>query len=206
MAANSTGRCKNFIWSSVMNRFLSSLVGMVIVGAAVAVEIPDRGPIPFEAFDSDGNGAISEEEFYNTRAKRITARVEEGRPMRNLANAPQFSDIDSDGNGVLSPEELQVGQQGHMRQGMGTGPGAGGPGGNRPTFEEFDLNADGVLLEEEFNEAHGKRIAKRSEQGYPMRGLSNMRTFADFDADGDGQVTPEEFAAEQATHQPPGQQ
>jgi hypothetical protein len=33
-----------------------------------------------------------------------------------------------------------------------------------------------------------------------------MRTFADFDADGDGQVTPEEFSAEQATHQPPGQQ
>jgi Ca2+-binding EF-hand superfamily protein len=85
------------------------------------------------------------------------------------------------------------------------GPG-GGPGANRPTFEEFDLNGDGVLLEQEFNEAHSKRITERAQQGYAMRGLSNMRQFADFDADGDGLVTPEEFAAEQATHQPPMQQ
>ena len=196
-----------------MNRsILSIALTILMVGTvafpALAVEIPDRGPIPFEAFDSDGSGAISEQEFYAAHGKRMATRAEEGRPMRNAASAPLFSDIDSNGDGSLSPEELMAGQQRPMQQrGGGMGPGGGGgPGANRPTFEEFDLNGDGVLLDEEFNEARGKRIAKRAEQGYAMRGLSNMHTFAEFDADGNGQVTPEEFAAAQATHRPPGQQ
>ncbi len=199
---------------SILSIALTILMGGAVAFPALAAEIPDRGPIPFEAFDIDGNGAVSEEEFYTTRGKRMAARAEEGRPMRNAANAPQFSDIDTNGDGSLSPEEVMAGQQSHMQQrgggmgpGMGMGPGGGGgPAANRPTFESFDLNGDGVLLEEEFNEAHGKRIAERAEQGYPMRGLSNMRTFAEFDADGNGQVTPEEFTAAQATRQPPGQQ
>jgi Ca2+-binding EF-hand superfamily protein len=181
--------------------------------SVAATEIPDRGPIPFEAFDVDGNGVVSEQEFYSVRAERMAARAAEGRALKNAANAPQFSEIDTNGDGSLSPEELAAGQQKHMQQhgggkgpGMGMGPGKGGPGGNRPTFEEFDLNGDGVLLEQEFNEAHSKRIAERAQQGYPMRGLSNMHQFSEFDADGNGKVTPEEFTAEQATHRPQQQQ
>ena len=184
------------------------MAGMVFAAMAQASEIPEWGPIPFAAYDSDGNGAISEQEFYTARSQRMAARAAEGRPMANAANAPQFSDFDTDGNGSLSPNELLTGQQGRMQmrggngmgQGMGMGPGAGGRGGNMPTFAEFDLNGDGVLLEEEFNEARGRRISERAQQGYPMRGLSNMLQFSDLDADGNGRVTSEEFTAGQAAH------
>ncbi len=209
-----------------MNRTVKYYVFVILAGlgmafAAQSEEIPEWGPIPFSAYDSDGNGAISEEEFYAARAERMTARAEEGRPLANAANAPQFSDFDTDGNGSLSQDELLAGQQARMQQrggtgmgpgaggrgmgmgpggGMGMGPGAGGPGGNMPTFEEFDLNGDGVLLADEFNQAHAQRISERAQQGYPMRGLSNMMQFPDMDADGNGQVTPEEFTAAQVRH------
>ncbi len=211
-----------------MNRTVTSYVLVILAGlgaafAAHSGEIPDWGPIPFSAYDSDGNGAVSEEEFYAARAERITARADEGRPLANVANAPQFSDFDTDGNGSLSQDELLAGQQARMQQrggtgmgpgagggtgmgpgaggrGMGMGPGAGGPGGNMPTFAEFDLNGDGVLLADEFNQAHAQRISERAQQGYPMRGLSNMLQFPDMDGDGNGQVTPEEFTAAQVRH------
>lgn len=193
-----------------MRRSTTSIIFAILVGSGMAfsvaaAEIPDRGPIPFAAYDTDNNGAISEQEFYAVPAKRMASRADDGRPMRNAANAPQFSTLDSNGDGVLSQSELLAGQRGQMRQrggmgrGMGMGPG-GGAGANRPTFREFDLNGDGVLLEAEFNQAHSKRISERAQQGYPMRGLSNMMQYSDMDADGNGQVTPEEFTAAQATH------
>jgi len=73
-------------------------------------------------------------------------------------------------------------------------------GQNMPTFSSFDLNNDGVLVEDEFIEARGRRVSERAKQGYQMRGLSNMLQFPDIDADGNGKVTPDEFAAGQALH------
>lgn len=195
-----------------MNRTTISIACAILVGfgstfAVTAEDIPNRGPIPFTAYDTDNNGAISEQEFYAVRAKRMASRAEEGRPMRNAANSPQFSAFDSNGDGVLSQSELLAGQKGQMQQrggmgrGMGMGPGGGrGPGASRPTFKEFDLNGDGELLEAEFNQAHSKRIVERAQQGYPMRGLSNMMQYSDMDADGNGKVTPEEFTSAQSTH------
>ncbi|MES9830263.1 MAG: hypothetical protein ABW201_18545 [Candidatus Thiodiazotropha sp.] len=73
-----------------------------------------------------------------------------------------------------------------------------GMGQNMPTFSSFDLNNDGVLVEDEFIEARGRRVSERAKQGYQMRGLNNMLQFADIDADGNAKVTPDEFAAGQA--------
>ena len=89
-----------------------------------AADIPTRGPVPFEVFDSNGDGYIDGQEFDRVRSERIQQRTEEGRMMRNMGNAPQFSDIDSDGDGRVSPQEHQAHQQQRqqMRWGNVSGP------------------------------------------------------------------------------------
>jgi hypothetical protein len=80
-------------------------------------------------------------------------------------------------------------------------PPAGGPGPMMmPSFADFDLNKDGKITEDEFNEARAARIADRAEKGYPMRGLRNAQSFADVDTNKDGTLSPAEFAAHQASH------
>ena len=115
----------------------SSVIAVMLLGAVPAVvqaeELPDRGPVPFHLYDTDGNNLISEDEFYNVRAKRMQKRADEGFPMRGAANAPDFSEFDGNGDGTLTPEELSAGQQAQMNkrrgakgkgQGQGQGPGA----------------------------------------------------------------------------------
>ncbi|HKK17010.1 MAG TPA: EF-hand domain-containing protein, partial [Gammaproteobacteria bacterium] len=68
-------------------------LGLFIVGGFSVIhaqpeEIPERGPIPFSAYDRDGNGYISEQEFNSTRSERMQQRAAEGRPMRGAAGAP----------------------------------------------------------------------------------------------------------------------
>lgn len=175
-----------------------------VAWASEPAPLPARGPIPFAAYDRDGDGLISEQEFDAVRAQRIADRAASGARMGNLANAPTFADLDGDHNGWLTPEELAAGQAAQMEQRTGSPPpsrpaGAMGPGG-MPSFAEFDLNSDGVLTEQEFNQARSERMAARAAQGYPLRNAANAPPFTDFDANGDGQVTPEEFAAAQAAH------
>ena len=67
----------------------------------------------FEYFDRDGDGRITNEEFYEARSERIAQRVAEGRKMKNLANAPSFDDIDADDDGFVSPEEFSTHQAEH---------------------------------------------------------------------------------------------
>jgi len=66
-------------------------------------------------------------------------------------------------------------------------------------FTEFDIDADGVITEEEFYTVRNNRIKERMDQGYRMRNLPNAPTFADLDADGDGEISAEEYAAHQHT-------
>jgi Ca2+-binding EF-hand superfamily protein len=72
-----------------------------------------------------------------------------------------------------------------------------------PAFSEFDLNNDGLLQSQEFEQARAQRIRERSQQGYMMRNLQNAPPFTSIDRNGDGVVTPEEFAAAQAQHRQP---
>ncbi len=171
-------------------------------------EMPERGPIPFNSYDQDNDGFISEAEFSAARAARMAARASEGRPMRGAASAPAFELFDSDSDGLLTREELTAGQQAMMgkRRGMGMGmnkgQGRGMNGGmskgmNMPSYSDFDLNGDGTILEAEFNAAHEKRISERKAQGYQMRNLDNMPTFASIDTNNDGEISIEEFSKHQ---------
>jgi Ca2+-binding EF-hand superfamily protein len=72
-----------------------------------------------------------------------------------------------------------------------------------PTFSEFDLDGDGLLKRQEFEQARAQRIRERIEQGYRMRNLQNAPTFTTIDSNGDGVVSAPEFAAAQTRHRQP---
>ncbi len=69
----------------------------------------------FGDFDLDGDGNVTEKEFYSARNNRIRQRVLEGKQMRNMSNAPSFSSIDSNGDKQLSEEEFYKHQDEHMK-------------------------------------------------------------------------------------------
>lgn len=67
----------------------------------------------FADFDLNGDGAITEDEFNKARSERIVKRAQEGRQMKNVANASSFQDIDADDNGSISPDEFTAHQAEH---------------------------------------------------------------------------------------------
>lgn len=178
----------------------------------VSAELPVRGPIPFANYDQDGNGTISEQEFTQVRSERMAAKALQGRPMKGADNAPDFTSFDINDDGQLTQQELIAGQQVQMQSrsdnkgkaanmGQGRSKGAGkGKGRNMPSFSYFDLNDDGVILEQELYNARAKRITKRAEQGYPMRNVANAPSFTEIDINSNGEISLEEFAKHQVTH------
>ena len=95
-------------------------------GAAAATDnnVPHRGPVPFEIFDSNGDGYIDEQEFNRVRSERIQQRASDGRMMRNMDNAPAFTDLDSDGDGRVSRQEHQAHQRQRQQMRWGNAPDA----------------------------------------------------------------------------------
>ena len=163
----------------------------------ISETIPDRGPIPFTTFDTNGDGAISEEEFNAVRAKRMQQRGAEGCPMYGMSDAPGFADLDTDGDGRLSPEELAAGQEKQRQKRSAKGMGQGQGHREMPSFEDFDANGDDFITEQEFYDARAKRVAERTQDGRQMKGMASAPSFHDIDTDGDGKISSTEFAAHQ---------
>ncbi len=69
---------------------------------------------------------------------------------------------------------------------------------HKPAFSEFDLDGDGKIIENEFNEAHSKRISERAQEGYKMKNLGNSHTFSDIDTNDDGEISKEELIEHQS--------
>ena len=182
--------------------------------------------MPFSALDLNADGAVSQQEFEAAHSQRRKAPRVEGKSSRRNVDPPRFSDFDQNNDGSLNQEELIQGQNKRRAQrqqemdgaGRGSdwnrGPDRGmaprngpgmpkGRGRNMPAFSEFDLNGDGSLHQQEFEQARAQRIRDRLQQGYRMRNLQNAPSFTDIDTDGNGLVTPREFTAAQARHRQP---
>lgn len=171
-----------------------------------------HGPVPFDEFDQDGSGFVSEEEFNTVRGQRMAARAAEGKKMHCAGSAPSFADVDNDGDGQLSQDELTSAHKTHkqkcqsmnhehgMRHGQGHGKGKGMKGKNMPAFADFDLNADGKIVEKEFNEGHAKRMSEMAAEGRDMKHANQCPGFSGIDSNGDGEISEDEFAAHQADH------
>jgi len=85
---------------------VASLLVSTLLFAARGYDMPS-----FSEFDTNGDGVITEVEFDNSRQKRMQEKAEEGRLLRNAANAPTFQEIDLDGNGNIDPKEFKIHQQ-----------------------------------------------------------------------------------------------
>ena len=64
-------------------------------------------PTPFTTFDKNGDGVLSETEFYSTQAQNMEQKASENRPMRNAGNAPVFTDVDLNKDGQITKKEFQ---------------------------------------------------------------------------------------------------
>jgi len=182
----------------------------IISGTVMAQDLPERGPIPFASYDTNKDGSVSESEFYDTRAARMSEKAGQGMPMRNAANAPDFSLFDTDKDGKLSKLELLEGQnqqmqknranrgqgqKGQMRNNRGSN--MQGMGRDMPTFESYDLNDDGYLTQNEMDEARAKRMEQKVSEGKLLRNSANQSKFSDIDTNSDGKVSKQEFTSNQ---------
>ncbi|MDY0403581.1 EF-hand domain-containing protein [Sulfurovum sp.] len=105
---------------------------------------------------------------------------------------------------TMTPQERQ------QYRGLNAGPGRmgkcgdGGMGkmGSRrmmqmPKFSEYDLNNDGAITEQEFQEGHTQRMNKLAQEGRMLRNAGKAPAFSEIDTDKDGKINAEEFQSHQ---------
>jgi len=99
-------------------KIATAAVGIICLFGSLAfgAELSERGPISFDIYDTNKDGLVSEKEFYDARTKRMTIKAEQGMPMRNAANAPEFGEFDANKDGKLSKIELLEGQNAQMQK------------------------------------------------------------------------------------------
>ena len=184
----------------------------ILSTSIVAKNISVKGPISFSVYDTNNNNLISENEFYEARALRMSQKANQNRPMKKAGNAPDFNSFDTNNDGSLTKTELLEGQNKQMqrnrenrgskqksqinnknnRQGNGKNMRQ-----NMPTFESYDLNADGYLTQKEIDKARIQRMQTNASQGKILRNSGNQTKFSNIDTNKDGKVDKQEFLSNQ---------
>ena len=100
---------------------------------------------------------------------------------------------------TMTPEERQK----YRGTGMMMGSGKMGMGQTRPnrmqmpSFSEYDINSNGFIEENEYQEARDKRMSERAQEGKVLKNAGNAPSFTDIDTNKDGKVDQVEFQAHQ---------
>jgi len=199
------------------NRKLLLNIPLILCSVSIPVlsqasDLPLKGPLAFEMLDKDSNGFISANEFITTHNARRKMRMEANMRGSMRDHSPGFGYFDTDMDNQLSKDELTSGRKAwkkrmqkkrtDMKKGRGKKSAGMGVrrGRNMPSFEFFDMNANGSLEKEEFYDARAKRMYKRAEQGFPMRNAAKAPAFESIDTNNDGVISPDEFYAHQKLH------
>ena len=83
----------------------------------------------FATYDLNSDGKITQKEFYDGQAERMTQKANEGKMMRNVGKAPTFESIDANSDGTVTPAEFDTHQMNRMNSNMrGMGQGGGRKG------------------------------------------------------------------------------
>ena len=84
------------------------IVALIVTGALAVGQ--GRNMQSYTSLDSDGDGKVTQVEFENMQQSKMIKQAEAGKMMRNVANAPQFSDIDTNSDGNIDKDEFQTHQ------------------------------------------------------------------------------------------------
>ena len=184
--------------SRLGTQLILASIGGCCAMAALAVEPPPVGPIPFNVYDQDKNGSVSEAEFASVQAKRLSRQTN-----TQKEKTLEFSDLDLNKDGQLSRTELTVGSEQRRSETRRSAPTVSrGIVGARvlepPTFEEFDANKDGKIQELELYQGRAKRISANPYAGYSVQNTRAVASFADIDTNGDGGISKKEFSQYQS--------
>ena len=99
-----------------MKKSFICLALVSLVGLSLHAVDATRGPIGFEAYDTNKDGMMTQAEFNAVKAERMSANAKAGMPMRNAANSPDFDYFDANKDGKVTKEEFQAGQLKHMQE------------------------------------------------------------------------------------------
>lgn len=128
----------------------------------------------FDEFDLNNDGAITQKELEEARAKRMSQKAKEGKMLRNAGNAPAFATMDKNNDGILNQEEFRLHKAEHMKMKnkrncatnncpdkcRGKGTRSMNNRGNVPVFSDIDTNNDGSISQEEFSIHQSQRMKK----------------------------------------------
>ena len=75
-----------------------------------------KGNMPaFTDFDADGDGNMTEQEFNQGHARKMSEMAAMGREMKHVGEAPGFSGIDTNDDAVISEQEFAAHQAEHHK-------------------------------------------------------------------------------------------
>lgn len=99
----------SFHWLRAFLILVATCAVVIILSSPAVAQEHHHGKHQCPAYsdlDANADNAVSAEELYAFRAKRMAERAAAGGKMKNAGNAPTFEDLDLDGDGNLSADEF----------------------------------------------------------------------------------------------------